>query len=80
MATTKVIDMNEPATPVPEPKTLAEQKAEFTAEGSPPPGKVSTSLPVGSPDPGKPSPPPAPVPAPARATIRLKRAQTPANR
>ena len=26
--------------------TLAQQKADFTAEGSPPPGKVSTEAPV----------------------------------
>lgn len=33
------------ATPVPASKMLAEQQSEFTAEGSPPPGMVSTSLP-----------------------------------
>ena len=32
--------------PVPLPATLAEQKADFTAEGSPPPGKVATTEPV----------------------------------
>ena len=31
-----------PATPA----TLAEQKSDFTAEGAPPPGKVSTGKPV----------------------------------
>ena len=34
------------AGPAPVPATLAEQKADFTAEGSPPPGKVSTTAPV----------------------------------
>lgn len=67
--------MNKPApTPVPASKTLAEQKADFTAEGSPPPGKVSTTVPVASPEPGQTNPP-----APARATIRLKRAPRSAN-
>jgi hypothetical protein len=28
------------------PKTLAQQKADFTAEGSPPPGQVATQLPA----------------------------------
>jgi hypothetical protein len=28
------------------PKTLAQQKADFTAEGSPPPGQVATTLPA----------------------------------
>jgi hypothetical protein len=37
-----------PPAPAPEPATLAEQKSDFTAEGSPPPGKVSTSIPVNS--------------------------------
>ena len=32
--------------PPPVPATLTEQKADFTAEGAPPPGKVATSLPV----------------------------------
>lgn len=30
----------------PKPKTLAQQQADFTAEGSPPPGKVAASIPV----------------------------------
>jgi catalase len=39
-------------TPAPAVPTLADQQADFTAEGSPPPGKVSTSVPVTrSPDP-----------------------------
>ena len=33
-------------TPPAAPATLAEQKSDFTAEGSPPPGKVSTSKPA----------------------------------
>lgn len=33
-------------TPAPVPHTLAEQKADFTAEGSPPPGKVATTPPL----------------------------------
>ena len=32
--------------PAPVPATLTEQKADFTAEGSPPPGKVATTPPV----------------------------------
>jgi hypothetical protein len=36
-------------TPPPVPKTLAEQKSDFTAEGSPPPGKVSTGIPAAEP-------------------------------
>lgn len=49
--------MNKPAvTPVPAPKSLAEQKSDFTAEGSPPPGKVSTSIPDQSAEPAKASP------------------------
>jgi hypothetical protein len=36
---------NTPATPAPTPKTVTEQKADFTAEGSPPPGKVATNPP-----------------------------------
>ena len=34
-----------PAQP-PKPKTLGQQHDDFTAEGSPPPGKVATSIPV----------------------------------
>jgi hypothetical protein len=58
------------------PKTLAEQKADFTAEGSPPPSKVSNVPPVGSPDPGPRRPPQVPI----RGTIRLKRAAAPVDR
>lgn len=66
----KAIGMTKPVvTPVPAAKTLAEQKSDFTAEGSPPPGKVSTSTPVSSPDPKRASP----TQLPARATITLKR-------
>ena len=32
--------------PAPVPATLTEQKANFTAEGAPPPGKVATTPPV----------------------------------
>ena len=32
--------------PAPVPPTLADQKGDFTAEGSPPPGKVATTAPV----------------------------------
>ena len=31
---------------VSKPKTLAQQQSDFTAEGSPPPGKVATAEPV----------------------------------
>ncbi|MBP6251912.1 MAG: hypothetical protein KA387_04100 [Rubrivivax sp.] len=34
-------------TPAPTPKTLGEQKSDFTAEGAPPPGHVGTETPVG---------------------------------
>lgn len=40
--------------PPPPPHTLAEQKSDFTAEGSPPPGKVSTSIPARLSDPAPP--------------------------
>jgi hypothetical protein len=30
-------------------KTLTEEKSDFTAEGSPPPGKVSTAVPATAP-------------------------------
>ena len=62
--------MNKPVvTPVPVAKTLAQQKSDFTAEGSPPPGKVSTTTPDGTPEPAQASPTLRPV----RATITLKR-------
>ena len=32
--------------PAPVPPTLADQKADFTAEGSPPPGKVANTPPL----------------------------------
>jgi hypothetical protein len=49
--------MNKPAaTPVPAPKSLTEQESDFTAEGSPPPGKVSTSTPDRAAEQGKTSP------------------------
>ena len=32
--------------PAPVPPTLADQKTDFTAEGSPPPGKVATTPPL----------------------------------
>ena len=40
--------------PTPAPKTLAQEKADFTAEGSPPPGKVAGSVPTTKGRPGKP--------------------------
>lgn len=66
----KAVDMNTPVViPTPVAKTLAEQKSDFTAEGSPPPGKVSTSTPVNSPD----SKTATPTRRPVRGTITLKR-------
>jgi hypothetical protein len=47
-----------PVIPLPVPKTLTEQKSDFTAEGSPPPGKVLTTTPETAPEPGKPAAPP----------------------
>lgn len=38
-----------PPAPVAVLPTLAEQKADFTAEGSPPPGKVATAVPTTQP-------------------------------
>lgn len=65
----KVIGMNKPVVaPVPVAKTLAEQKADFTAEGAPPPGTASTSTPVDSPEPDRRTPAKQAV----RATITLK--------
>lgn len=46
--------------PPPVPPTLADQKADFTAEGSPPPGKVATTPPVAT-TPTTPTAPTAPV-------------------
>ncbi|MDN3923265.1 hypothetical protein [Roseateles violae] len=41
----------------PKPAALAQQQSDFTAEGSPPPGKVSGTAPAAVPD-GKPPPVP----------------------
>lgn len=72
----KALDMNKPVIiPAPVAKTLAEQKSDFTAEGSPPPGKVSTSTPAGSPH----SKSATPTQRPVRGTITLKRLVTPSN-
>jgi hypothetical protein len=50
--------MKKPAdTHVPVAKTLAEQEADFTAEGAPPPVKSSAAKAVGTPDPRKATPP-----------------------
>ncbi|MDE2147170.1 MAG: hypothetical protein KGJ24_10835 [Burkholderiales bacterium] len=55
------------ADPAPSAPTLAEQHAEFTADGSPPPGHVATGRPALEPL-------PAPAPPPPRAKLKLKRA------
>jgi hypothetical protein len=69
--------MNKPEPPLaPVAKTLAQQKSDFTAEGSPPPGNISTSVPASSPDPQGTTPPQATARATARATIKLKRPPT----
>lgn len=44
-------------TPAPPPKTLGEEKSDFTAEGAPPPGRVGTEAPVGVADAPAPRPP-----------------------
>lgn len=63
------------ASPLPVPQTLAEQKSDFTAEGAPPPGMVSTSEPVSSPDHEK-----APTHSTrVRGTIKLKHAPSDRN-
>lgn len=65
----KAANMDKPVViPAPVAKTLAEQKSDFTAEGSPPPGKVSTSTPVGPPH----SKMATPTQRPVRGTITLK--------
>jgi hypothetical protein len=65
-----LIAMNKPVvSPAPVAKSLAEQKSDFTAEGSPPPGKVATSTPVDSSEPEKASPARRRV----RATTLLRR-------
>ena len=66
----KAIGMNKSAViPQPVGKTLQEQKSDFTAEGSPPPGEFLRPVPQSSPEMGTPTPAPRPV----RATITLKR-------
>jgi hypothetical protein len=57
-------------------KTLAQQKSDFTAEGSPPPGKVFTSTPVRSPEPKA----AALSQRPVRRTITLKQVTARASR
>ena len=58
-------------------KTLADQESDFTAEGSPPPGKVSTSTPVCPPEHREVTPPPATVlKRQALAELRRRLAQT----
>jgi hypothetical protein len=55
--------MSKPATiptPIPVAKTLAEQKSDFTAEGSPPPGKVTESKPIAKPEPARSTSPSGP--------------------
>ncbi|MDE2079910.1 MAG: hypothetical protein KGI90_01030 [Burkholderiales bacterium] len=56
----KALPVAAPAVP-PAPATLAEQQADFTAEGAPPPGLVSTRR-------------PAPDSVPVRPGIKPKRA------
>ena len=56
------------ADPAPSAPTLADQHAEFTSEGSPPPGHVAAGRPALETPPG-----PAPAPPP-RARLKLKRA------
>lgn len=65
------IDMTQTAAqPATELPTLADQKSDFTAEGSPPPGKVSTSIPLTPHDDSRTGPAP---PAPVRGTSKRKR-------
>jgi len=65
------IDMTQTAAqPATELPTLADQKSDFTAEGSPPPGKVSTSVPLTPQDDSRTVPEP---PAPVRGTSKRKR-------
>lgn len=56
----------------PVPTTLTEQKANFTAEGSPPPGKVATTPPVK--DAGTLAVPAVPKASPGAAKKSRKRA------
>ncbi|MDO8419700.1 MAG: hypothetical protein Q7S90_06660 [Rubrivivax sp.] len=57
------------------PRTLAQEKSDFTAEGSPPPGQVAGSAPVLPSDAEAAAPPVAPV-APA-TTVPTGRRQPP---
>jgi acyl carrier protein len=64
--------MSKPANaPAPVRATLTQQKSDFTAEGSPPPGKVSVATPVVAPDGAAGSPAGKPR---LQGTIRSKRA------
>jgi len=54
---------------------LDKQKSDFTAEGSPPPGKVSTVTPASAPEPVE----PRTVPASVHGTIRRRRERGPVN-
>lgn len=48
--------------PKPVPKTVVEQESDFTAEGSPSPGRISGTDVPATDEPSPPKPPPAPVP------------------
>jgi hypothetical protein len=64
--------MTKPAiAPPPAPFTLTQQKSDFTAEGSPPPGKVSGTTPVTVPEDASALPAGKPR---LRGTIKAKRA------
>ncbi len=56
------------STRAPKTKKLAQQQADFTAEGAPPPGKVATDVPATEHDPGEPT-----TSLPAGVTERRKR-------
>jgi hypothetical protein len=48
--------------PTPKPKSLTQQQSDFTAEGSPPPGKVAAAVPESTGSNGKSQPHPSGIP------------------
>jgi hypothetical protein len=65
--------MRPPRSRAPQAKSLAQQKADFTAEGAPPSGPAAAVEPVAAPRPPAPAPAPAPAapPSPAGHTHKI---------
>jgi hypothetical protein len=55
-------DMTRLSMPTPKPKSLTQQQSDFTAEGSPPPGKVAAAAPASTDSNGKAQPHPSGIP------------------